>query len=90
MEILKMATIQIEPIQTQSREGYKVTITGIDPTDRDCIVGEITTSAIGTKRQKWNLNGAATNSPDSCNLNMYDNDDLIDLVELAKKLGAPN
>lgn len=83
-----MATLKVEPVETQSKGGFPVTISGIAPTEHNCIVGEITTPGAGTKAQVWNLDGRAGNSVPDCDLDMSD-DELFKLAELARKLGAP-
>lgn len=82
-----MATIKVEPIQTHTRAGYPATITGISPTNHDCIVGEVTLPSIGLKRQVWDLNGTARDSVDGCNLDMNE-DELAEVADLAKHLGT--
>ena len=51
-----MATLMIYPINARSTGGNPVIINGIDPTDHDCIKGEIRT-AERLIQARWNLNG---------------------------------
>ena len=81
-----MATILIDPINIQSRGGFPVCITGIDPTDHDCIVGIV--DPIGTPRMnaRWNENGTMRGGTDNSNLDMSA-DEMVDIVGLLQKLG---
>jgi len=81
-----MTFLKIDPISTQSIGGYPVVIDGLDPSDHDCIVGEISLP-IGKKRARWNLTGIMRGGVHECNLPMKA-DDLDGLEALAKKLGA--
>ena len=83
-----MANVLIEPIETKSRGGYPVKITGIDPNTHDCLIGEITTPGMGTTKESWDLSGYMRGGTDKCNLDLND-DDFSGVSELAKKLGAP-
>lgn len=82
-----MAIIQIDPIPMQSKGGYPVTITGIDPTDQDCLAGGIVTKGQGLTAAKWNLSGIMRGGTDNSNLNTQ-TDEFIDVSGLARKLGA--
>jgi hypothetical protein len=82
-----MATVIIEPIDTKSAAGWEVKITGIDPSNSDCIIGTINTPGKGPLRGNWNLYGLLRGGNTDCNLDMRTNE-MIDLVALARKLGA--
>lgn len=82
-----MATILIDPINTQSRMGYPVTIVGLDPTSGDCIVGDISPHGAPQTRARWNLDGTARDQTPDCNIDMSD-PDLEDLSILARHLGV--
>ena len=81
-----MATILIEPVSTTSKGGFPVTVTGIAPTDHDCIIGEINTPSAGKRRQVWDKNGRARDNDESCNINMSD-DELREIAALSDQLG---
>lgn len=83
-----MATVKISPITTQTTGGYKADITGIDPTDHDCLSGTIDTPGSSTIDAKWNLGGICRDNDSSCNLDTH-RSEVADAVETAKKLGAP-
>lgn len=83
-----MAALAIHPIHTQSRGGYPVIINGLDPSDHDCLVGEISPLS-GRQEARWSLHGIMRGGSDSANLPM-DSDDMKELVLLARKLGAPD
>jgi hypothetical protein len=82
-----VATIQIDTINTKSTGGYPVTISGLCPTDHDCIAGAIVTPGTSLTPARWNLSGIMRGGTDKCNLNMSA-DEMHDLGELAKRLGA--
>ena len=82
-----MATLLIAPIEEKSVGGYPVIITGIAPTDHDCIVGKITTPGQQTTGARWNLSGIMRDGTDLCNIDL-NSDDLLQVANLAKKLGA--
>lgn len=82
-----MATVIIEPVHTKTTNGYPATIRGIDPTDMDCLIGEITTPGMGQMSVRWDLGGLCRDHDPSCNLDMKDNEN-FDLRETAKRLGA--
>lgn len=84
-----MATIQIDPVPIQSRGGYPVTITGIDPTVHDCLKGGIVTPGQGLVPASWNLSGIMRGGTDQCNVDTQA-DEFVDLAGLARKLGAPD
>ena len=86
-----MATLKIEPIQVVSRDHNRVVITGISPTDHDCIVRQYWTgagmSADGPHNGLWNLFGIRRGGTPGENLDMS-GVDLAELAKLARKLGA--
>ena len=67
-----MATIIIDPIATYSKGSYSVTITGIDPTEHDCIKGTIVTPGAGIQQGEWNLAGTMRGGKDNSNLDPRD------------------
>ncbi len=81
-----MATLLIQPIVVTTIGGMQARITGIDPTNHDCLEGGILPINPLTRTQ-WNLNGIARDSHDDCNLDMRA-DELSDLARLARQLGA--
>jgi hypothetical protein len=87
MEVHEMATIPIEPINVKSGGGFDVRITGICPTDHNCLHGELSPPGIPLTRERWNMNGIMSGGTGKCNLDMRSNE-MIDLVETAKRLGA--
>ena len=82
-----MATLKIDPITTQSRGGYRVVLTGIDPTAHDCIAGEYWTKVEGPIAGQWDLSGYLRGGTDNLNLDTGDND-FAGVVALAEHLGA--
>ena len=82
-----MATLLIKEIHVTSRGGYNVIITGVVPTDHDCIVGTIDTPGQGVISGCWNLSGYLRSGTNSCNLDM-NNSLLAELSDLLKQLGA--
>lgn len=82
-----MASLLIEPIQTKSQGGYEVTLTSIDPSDSDCIIGEITSQGAEKQSSQWNRNGTMRDGTVGGNLNMNE-DQLLELGNLLDKLGA--
>lgn len=81
-----MTELLIAPINVKSKGGYRVRITGLNPTDHDCIVGEITPPS-GPIQARWNLSGLMRNGSDECNLVM-NSEELSDLKLTAEKLWA--
>ncbi len=82
-----MATIQIHPIEVYSNGRHRVVITGISPTDYDCIVGELYTKMDGPVHAVWDLSGLMRGGQDAFNLNMGD-EELQGIANLALQLGA--
>ncbi|MGB7097516.1 MAG: hypothetical protein WBD95_01945 [Xanthobacteraceae bacterium] len=83
-----MATLKIEPITVQSQGNRPVVITGIRPTDPDCIVGQYWKNHVdGPYDAVWNLSDLMRDGSDPLNLNMK-NDELADLETLLINLGA--
>ena len=82
-----MATIKIEPIVTKSSDNSRVVITGIAPTDHDCIVGQYWIKQDGPHDAIWNLSGIVRGGPSSANLNAG-NEELTEVAKLLRKLGA--
>jgi|GEM_PF-1258324 len=81
-----MATILVKPVSTKSTGGYSATINGIEPTDHDCIHGEITAPS-GVTQGQWNLNGIMRGG--TTDTNIAANDPVFsDIASLAKQLGA--
>lgn len=84
-----MATLKIDPIVTQSLGGWNVTLTGIDVTSHDFIIGVIVTPGLGPIEGQWNDSGLRRggNSPtDSLDIKAPV---IADLISTGKKLGAP-
>ena len=82
-----MATLKVVPIKVKSIDGNPVEITGISPTDHDCIAGTITLPGQGPKKAEWNLSGLMRDGSDPCNLDMRSGE-LAELARLARQLGA--
>ncbi|CCA89757.1 hypothetical protein PP1Y_Spl19 (plasmid) [Novosphingobium sp. PP1Y] len=82
-----MAALKIDPIDVTTTGGLSARIDGIDPTNSDCLHGEILPSNPHS-RVRWDLLGRARDNHDRCNLDM-DSDEMRELAELAKRLGAP-
>lgn len=83
-----MAILNLEPVNTNTTGGFEAQISGIDPTDSDCLVGTVLTVGLGRKKVRWDLGGRCRDNHDSLNLDMR-NDKMLDLRETAKRLGAP-
>ena len=82
-----MATLKIEPLIVQSRGHNRVVITGVSPTDHDCIVGEYWTKTEGPIPGQWDLSGYLRGGTEPLNLDMGDND-VAGVAGLAAQLGA--
>lgn len=82
-----MATLKIEPIEVASRGKNRVVITGLDPTDHDCIVGQYWLGRDGPHNGSWNLSGLLRDGDESRNLDMNEGS-LSELAILARQLGA--
>lgn len=80
--------ILIEPVSLISVGSHPITITAIDPTSPDCLIGTISNTALGTTRHRWNLDGLMRDGSAPLNIDVY-SDEMKQLVQLAKKLGAP-
>lgn len=78
-----MATLKIDPIVVTTQGGFQATISGIDPSSTDCIKGHIKSDV------RWDLLGRARDNHEDCNIDMQA-DEMRDLVDLAKRLGAPD
>ena len=83
-----MAIIVIEPVAVTTKGGYSATITGIDPTDSDCLKGTVSGTALGTIAVRWDLAGFCRNQASDLNLNTSSSGDACDVAITAKKLGA--
>jgi hypothetical protein len=84
------ATIQIHPIVVFSKGRHRVVISGISPTDHDCIVGELFTRTDGPIPAFWDLAGyrrGGRGGEEPSNLDMG-LDELQALSKLAIQLGA--
>lgn len=81
-----MAVIPITPVATTTRGGYAAEITGIDPTDTDCLHGTVQVNH-GSKNRKWDDAGICRNSPEELNLSPSA-PEVSDVIETAKKLSA--
>lgn len=77
-----MATILIEPIQTQTRNGSPVEIRGIDINDEDKIHG-----SINGNNHKWNKSGICRGASDEFNIDPRE-DNIRELIETIEKLGG--
>ena len=62
-----MAIIKIEPVQTTTTGGYAAEITGIDPSDKDCILGTVAVPH-GKPERSWDDSGICRDNPDGLNL----------------------
>ncbi len=82
-----MATLKIHPIEIYSKGRNRVLITGISPTDHDCIVGEMWTKLEGPIPSVWNLSGLRRGGTHESNIDMS-SEELKDLSKLAVQLGA--
>jgi hypothetical protein len=75
-----MATLKIEPIVVESIGKNRVVITGISPTDDDCLIGEYWSRRDGGPNSAmWDLSGLMRGGTDALNLDMRD----VSLTELA-------
>lgn len=84
-----MATIKIDPIPCKTTGGFDAEITGIDPTDHDCLKGTINTPGAGTINGKWNLGGTCRDNDSKCDLDPRQ-DEVADAIGTARKVGAPD
>lgn len=82
-----MATLKIEPIPTTTSGNYRACITGIDPTDHDCIVGQYWVGKDGPHDGRWNLSGIMRGGSDTTNFDPR-KDEIRDAIDLARHLGA--
>ena len=82
-----MATLKIDEIHTQSIGGWAVVLTGVAPTDGDCIIGSVDTPGLGKIHAVWDLHGTHRGGVPDSNLNTSD-EQVSDLIGLAKQLGA--
>lgn len=83
-----MAIIVIEPVAATTKRGYNAAITGIDPTDTDCLKGTVSRTALGTIDVRWDLAGICRNQTPDLNLDTSSSGDAGDVALTAKKLGA--
>lgn len=81
-----MAVILIEPIQINTRNGYTVSIYGIEPNAHDCVRGEITLPN-GSQKGSWNSSGFMRGGTDGTNIDPSD-PDFKDVIETAQALSA--
>jgi hypothetical protein len=86
-KVNQMATVLIAHVATQTTGGYPAQVTGIDPTDHDCLVGTIYTPGAGEVDARWNNVGICRGKTDGCNLDV-NTSDMTDVIKTAKKLGA--
>jgi len=84
-----MATIKIVPISTKTIGKFDAEITGIDPTDHDCLKGTIDTPGAAIVSAEWNLDGTCRDSIPQCNLDLSQNE-VVDAINCARKLGVQN
>ena len=82
-----MAVIIIQAVPTKTVGGFDAIITGIDPTNGDCLIGTIDTPRSGIKDFEWNLGGICRDTDESCNLDMRKNE-THNLRVTAEKLGV--
>lgn len=82
-----MAIITINPVTTKTTKGFAATVTGIDPTNCDCLIGEIVTPGKGLIEVRWSLGGICRDTHESCNLDMRENEN-SNLRDTALRLGA--
>jgi hypothetical protein len=82
-----MATVLIAPVTTQTSGGYPAEVTGIGPTDYDCLIGTIDTPGLGKIPARWNTVGICRGQTPQCNLDVR-TPIVADVVQTAKKLGA--
>ena len=82
-----MAVLKIEPVTIQSVGGHQITLTGIDPTNSDCLHGSIQSGTQAPRNGRWDLGGRMRDASDDCNIDMRD-DEISELAALARKLGA--
>lgn len=81
-----MAVVLITPVSTTTRGEYDAKITGIDPTDTDCLHGTVDVKH-GSKNRKWNDVGICRDSPEELNLDP-NTQEVGDVIETAKKLSG--
>jgi hypothetical protein len=82
-----VATLKIEPLSVESRGKHRVIITGISPTDHDCLVGQYWIGNDGPHSARWDLSGYMRGGSDARNLDMRD-DSLAELTNLVIQLGG--
>lgn len=80
-----MAKILIEPVNITTDAGYPAIIDGIDPSDSDCLKGNVTTPALGTISCCWNDAGLCRNNSQGLNISPND-DDVLDVLETVKSI----
>ena len=78
-----MATIKIEPIEITTAGGIKVTVSGIDPTSSDCIIGTLDRQHLPSAR--WDMFGVCRDNSPDCNFDIH-NDDFLDIVQTIKAI----
>jgi hypothetical protein len=79
--------ILLNPVHAQTKGGYPVVISAIEPDDEDCLVGKITTPALGEIDAEWNLAGMARDRSDDCGLDLTI-PPLLAIADNARDLGA--
>lgn len=79
-----MAAILISPVQTTTNGGHAATITGIDPTSDDCLIGTVA-GIHGSPDREWNTVGICRGGTDSLNLDPR-KPEVTDVIETAKML----
>ena len=78
-----MAIIKIEPIETTTAGGIKATLSGIDPTSSDCIIGTLGREHRSSAR--WDIYGICRDNPQDCNFDIH-NDDFQDIAQTIKAI----
>lgn len=72
-----MATIELIPIITKTNGGFPAEVTGLDPSESNCIIGTVTLPTQKRQRVQWSATGICRNKPQE-----------YDLVNKSRKLSA--
>lgn len=72
-----MAAILIQPFDITTVGKLSATITGIDPTDHDCLLG-----TVDGKPARWNSDGTARDWPSAANIDVTDSEVMDALATL--------
>jgi hypothetical protein len=87
-----MPIVKILPIEFRTENGNQGSITGINPSSIDPLVGHVSLVTGETYEGKWDLRGQARDNDGSMNIKTreMDEDEWRDLVEYAKSQLTPS